>query len=208
MTIENGIYIYKLHQFPPDKYCVLNYNSTPGICQNIAKSHYPGEFCDKNTDCMYGICQSNICEVTNPSHCNTDEECNYGKYCNSKSECETVAKFNEKCEGKKCDSGLVCNNNVCIIMGTIENGKIVTKNSACKSFYAYKNNKDELECIEGPKLRNKDRDTGESPNCTYGRSGKEILFELYRACGYTEIGTKYCNPGLGDVNFDDVFFII
>lgn len=174
---------------------------------------YPGEYCEQNEECTgftsigHGMeCQDNTCmgkEENEP--CTFSMTCAPEYYCNVKAgKCLTRGKLNDDCTSEmgSCDTPYVCVKEKCVRAGTLEVGEPIDNDFACKTLYS-----ENGRCAVGPKLKGYKEGTGPMichGNCTY-IIGKSPEAHEPCTCGHTETGTKFCNPGYGDVNFSDIF---
>lgn len=193
---------FQLHACSQDEFCDFYSDFAKGNCEQHVPTKLPGEFCKLPADCLSNACVGEKCQgVAEKGACVQDEECSHGLFCNKeKGECAPVIKIHKDCTEKdRCDAGLVCNG-VCVPLFSIPKEKTSGFGPACETFYA-----EDGVCAEGPKL--KGENAGEGPiqcstSCTYTTPKDSI--ELPCVCGMTKEGTKYCNPGIGDVNLGDV----
>jgi len=167
------------------------------------KLSYPGEYCRNNKECFKGNCpnETHVCTL-NPGNttCEDDLDCNPGLFCKS-GNCVKQKMFNETC-GKedRCHPSFACNDSLCIKVGSGENGQKASSPLVCKSFYV-----EEGVCKEGPKLTNYTDDGLKCPEsnlCTYTIDKHDFTDKC--RCGRNSAGVKYCQPGRGDINMQDV----
>eukprot|EP00826_Nyctotherus_ovalis_P061514 TRINITY_DN8762_c0_g1_i1.p1 TRINITY_DN8762_c0_g1~~TRINITY_DN8762_c0_g1_i1.p1 ORF type:complete len:246 (-),score=44.93 TRINITY_DN8762_c0_g1_i1:206-943(-) len=193
---------FQLHSCPQDQLCDFYNDFGQGSCKEHVPTKLPGEFCKSPADCSSNICLNHTCQgVEEKGSCVQDEQCNHGLFCKKKNgECAPVIGVNKECtKNDRCDAGLVCNG-VCVPLFSIPKGNNSDFGPACETFYA-----EDGVCTEGPKL--KGENAGEGPTqcntlCTY--TTPKDSSELPCVCGMTSEETKYCNPGIGDINLDDV----
>lgn len=200
---EDKQFQFYLGTCPENSACDFYTNFERGDCVEKVPTRLPGEYCGDTNTCRYGTCKNNICEGAKYNEtCTLDEECQPGLYCNKTKICDYTIPNGQPCTNEnKCGPGHVCDEK-CIAMLSIETGVNSKVSAACKSFYAYNGT-----CVEGPKLDREDG--GEGPmECTTGCSYISSAGTLTSACacGMNDGQKKYCNPGIGDVKFDDVSF--
>lgn len=200
---------YALGSCPEGQLCDLESDFDTGSCKSRLPMRLPGEFCTENGDC-----RSNLCEGPNGGKkckgkddkdgCNNDEDCNYGLYC-ATNKCTAVKKLDADCKaGEKCDAGLVCNLGKCTPIFSIPNEKEAGASSACETFFAHGG-----KCAVGPTL---EKTTGahKEPikcenDCRYRFADNGDFITSSCVCGMTHEVKKYCNPGIGDIDLNDVF---
>lgn len=174
--------------------CTIPYEfNNKAYCKNstIHPTRLPGEYCLSSTQCLYNSnCIENICRGKEiDKSCEFDGECDMELYC-YKGHCK---KPEEDCaDGKKCRSDQVCNNNECVLMAQLENGKSASVPAACKSYYA-----EEGSCKAGPKLVGTDK----NGSCIYNVGDKYKFYEL-PLCSFN--GNSFCPPGRGNVDMEYV----
>jgi hypothetical protein len=106
-------------------------------------------------------------------------------------------------ETNLCQVGLLCVNNNCTKIGSIENGKAAVVPATCKSYYMEDN-----KCTDGPILNETEKKLEVCPSsgeCHYsfkGDANKKITEPC--VCGMTQNATGICRPGEGDTQLDDV----
>jgi len=105
-------------------------------------------------------------------------------------------------QGDMCAVGFVCNDH-CVPMFSIKKGDKSKSSAACETLFAINGI-----CAEGPRLEGKNGYSKEpalcKDTCSYFASGK-FFMDTPCVCGMDSKGTQYCNPGLGDINIDDVY---
>ena len=188
--------------------CPLELGERPDYCRDnlVLEQRYPGEYCEDGYECYSGECIDNKCKGGDVSKtCSYNYECDAGLYCNDKKVCNHTNIHIDCNSFESCGAFHVCSNYKCVGMGSIDNGKPATVSAACKSFYTYKGN-----CTEAPKLVRENQCTGPEP-CN-NTSNRTCLYESntiknitdHCKCGMTREGTKFCNPGIGDIDISDV----
>lgn len=200
--------LYKLQACPDKKVCDLHLGVEPDTCEDSRTTPYrfPGELCAKDAECFGGKCEKNVCQgAASGESCNDDSYCNPGLYCDAaEKKCVPTKKRGDDCSTGKCDAFLVCDQKKCTDVGRLENNKPASAPAACKSFYVRNG-----ACSAGPTLIRAATDPQTGPitcpasgECHYKLGNQEIAEPC--TCGRTEKGTKYCNPGKGDMNPDNV----
>ena len=203
--IKDSHFEYSLKSCSEGKSCQINENLDKGTCVQYMPSKYPGEYCTNKAECLSGNCSSNkVCHGLNESSkCNNDHECDYGLYCHredGEEKCTAVIKISKTCTLKnRCDAGLVCNNGICVVIGSIEEEKEANIGSACKTFYS-----NGTHCIKGPTLVGSKTECNE--NCLYIVEATNKSFNKPCVCGMSESPKKYCSPGIGNLSIEDVLF--
>ena len=190
----------KLKGCKDSKICDFGLSKNLSTCEKYVKSRYPGEYCEDDNECLKGDCVNNHCLVSGiHDKCYSNIDCNPKFYCNNK-ECMPVAIEGGNCSKVKCDSGLICNFNKCIKIGSKKLQEPATVPAACQSYYIHNKM-----CEKGPILKRKLNNEGPivcDKSCTY--ITKANSFHTSCTCGKTKDGILFCNPGIGDINIDDV----
>eukprot|EP00826_Nyctotherus_ovalis_P049511 TRINITY_DN5998_c0_g1_i12.p1 TRINITY_DN5998_c0_g1~~TRINITY_DN5998_c0_g1_i12.p1 ORF type:complete len:253 (+),score=56.56 TRINITY_DN5998_c0_g1_i12:267-1025(+) len=194
------------------KICIFSQETYGGRCVEYFSGLYPGEKCEKPEECLTGKSKDGFCAgETIGTSCTGDVICESGSYCDNKSKvCTAVVAESGDCSGgQECSVGLMCDGTKCVKMFSIEKGKESALPALCETFYIR-----EGKCADGPFLKRKDGDPSEEPTvcieeCNY--EYKEAPTQGYStkcACGKSDKETLYCNPGIGEINFDNVFSLI
>jgi len=211
--VEQGAQQLTFHLKPckDDEKCQLLFGSTPDICRPAKEvpTSYPGEYCEFNENCYGGNCNvtAKVClGASSGETCTDDSNCNPRLYCDKEiKKCVDVKKENDACSfSQKCDTHLVCNKGTCVKIGSLKDEIPASAPAACESFYTAKG-----VCAKGPKLVRDDKDIFPilcPGHCTYKfEDGHEITENCM--CGRNDNGDSYCNPGKGDIDLSDVFFM-
>lgn len=169
---------------------------------------YPGEVCNASQDCFNGVCNetAHLCQgKPEASSCANDNECNPSLYCDKTvNQCVKTIAPGQACNPGKCDAFHVCSNNVCVLMGSLKNGVSATAPAACESFYVNTTNF----CADGPTfVQSKSKLPYQCETACEYKLESGSVFEPC-ACGRDSNGTKFCNPGRGDLKMTDVSFCI
>jgi len=105
-------------------------------------------------------------------------------------------------KGDMCAVGLACNDR-CVPMFSVKKNSKSKSSAACETLFAINGI-----CVEGPRLEGKNGSIKEPApcegKCLYLASGYPLM-NTSCVCGMDSKGTQYCNPGLGDINIDDVY---
>jgi hypothetical protein len=168
---------------------------------------YPGEYCRFDTECYSGNCleDTKVCAGRNISEvCSTEEDCAAGLYC-LEGTCQPTQKEGASCDKvHKCDSTHVCESGVCVRIGSRPAGEKAQLPGVCSTMYIYNG-----VCAGGPTLKegiNLTQDT-EGGECVYVMpDGKS--FSTEPVCGMTKDALSFCNPGLGEMNLNNVLFLL
>jgi len=214
LTIEekDNRYNYKINPCPKGKYCNLDFNAKESKCIEFLNERFPGEYCENKDDCQSGKCENGKCaNITHNGSCDNHANCSLGHFCHSATkECTKVKALDESCnKGEMCGVGLACNNNTCVTMFSIKNGSRSTSSAACETFFARNGI-----CVEGLRLDMESlfgerNDKSKEPvickgECPYIAENRDRINSSC-VCGMDFRGTEYCNPGLGDIDIDDVY---
>lgn len=174
--------------------CVIPYETgNKAYCRNSStySTRLPGEYCSNPSQCLYNNnCTENICRgrsIGKP--CESDGECDTELYC-YKGFCKKPEK--DCTDDKKCRTDEVCNNNECVLIAQLENGRRASVPAACKSYYA-----EGGFCRTGPKLVGTDK----NGLCTYNVDDKYKFYEL-PLCSLND--RTFCPPGRGNVDMEYV----
>jgi len=208
LTMEKDKFEYALQSCLEDELCDFDSDVYHGKCSKHLPRRLPGEFCTAKKDCLNERCnnETKTCEgIREGGPCTLDEECDSGLFCSKEEgKCEDVVKEGKNCTEKKCGPGLVCDGEKCVHILSIDIDKPSKVSAACKTFYIIDGN-----CQKGPVL-NRKGDEGEGPiqcknvnNCEY-KINDEDTIKSNCVCGINEEGKSYCNPGIGDIDFEDV----
>ena len=165
-------------------------------------TQYPGEYCRTNSECYSGSCFKSVCEgeKVNAS-CLSSADCLPGLQC-LYSKCAPANKPDEECWFNTCQANSVCNGTHCVLIGSKSIGELASVPGECSSFFVY-----EGRCTKGPRLKregNKDSLACPASNVCNYTCGEGHFRVLDCVCGMTKSGSKYCNPGQGDVDLSDV----
>jgi hypothetical protein len=192
---------------------IVHWNDEPNLCapRLSSPSLYPGEYCTANEECYSGHCRMDpnkkkrsVCVgLSEFSGCVQDADCDVGLFCNAK-ECVRVQPIGKPCnEQLKCAPEGVCNNGLCVLIGSIEDGHAASVPAACDSFYISGG-----KCEDGPTL-----DLDKSPDdpyacpadktCKYTRKSVPWISQSC-ICGMSSEDKEYCLPGRGDIDSSDV----
>lgn len=189
--------------------CAFSQENYGGQCVEYRGGLYPGEKCGRAEECISGKSANEHCTgEAIGTGCTDDAICESGSYCDEKTKvCTAVVEENGDCSGgQQCSVGLMCDGTKCVRMFSIEKDKDSPLPALCETFYI-RNGK----CADGPLLKRKEGDSGEGPvgcteECTY--EYKEAPTDGYSTkcvCGKSDTETLYCNPGIGEIDFGNVF---
>jgi len=210
---EKVRYHYKVNSCPEGEYCNFDFNTEESSCTNKSlNERFPGEYCKDNDDCLSRSCKDSKCvNITHDGSCHNHADCSLEHFCHSGTKkCTKVKSFDEKCnKGDMCAVGLACNDK-CVPMFSIGKGDNSTSSAACETFFAINGT-----CVEGPRLEptsfGERNNISEGPvpcakHCPYIAADK-FNIQSSCVCGMDPDGKKYCNPGLGEIDINDVYFI-
>lgn len=200
-TIDNNITLLKPCDSP--KICDFRVGIEKSSCIDYVNSRYPGEYCENDKECLKGKCEKKHCVVEN-KECTTDLDCNPHYFC-AANKCNPTVKLNKPCEeSKKCDAGLVCGNKTCVRVGTLKVNETTDSPAACSTLYK----RGEV-CAEGPKLlTNKSLGLAKCESyCKYVYPDN-TAFTSGCACELNSQPSLVCNPGIADINTEDVFSLL
>lgn len=188
--------------------CDIKYNlDEEAVCTpyySIAR-FYPGEYCVNDAECYSGKCEKGTCVGLGENGiCSSDTDCAAGLFCHE-DVCMKAGERGKSCgEEFKCQAGLVCDNNICVLIGSKGNGQDASVPAACASQFATGKT-----CRPGPKLISpggleKCPLTG---SCEYALDDGKTFMEPC-VCGMTKEGSRFCNPGRGNVDTSDVRLLL
>lgn len=179
--------------------------SNDKVCNRVCVKKFTelffGSRCNYNEECLSNKCEKNVCS-SNTKNCYDYYDCEPGYYCNQEDNtCKKMGQKDENCthlnfddddflttdEDKifgTCSYGLVCNNNKCVEIGSLEDGVKSDNKYACKNFVVYND-----ECTS---LVAKEMD--EDGYCYYSPENNQTITLNYE-CPYTLSDGKYINYG-------------
>ena len=207
ITLKN----VELKPCPKNKICDFKIGFGLIKCSDHIKFLYPGEYCNDSSQCLgsQGNCINNHCKGrTKGESCFKDEDCDPKFFCqyyqNQDHKCQETAKNDFFCnESIKCDSGLICANNVCVKIASKSINNSAYLPAECDTLSL--NKKDRI-CIQGSKLQSNSK-VIEPVKCVGECNYKGTIdYKTGCTCGLTEEPTLFCNPGIGDIDIADVFF--
>lgn len=177
------------------------------------RTRYPGEYATTEDSCIarLGItADKHICKGKAENQaCEKHAECDAGLFCNRSSICEPVAKVNQTCINRPCESVAVCNDGFCVLMGSLDDGSPASAPFACQSFHILNG-----KCAAGPKLLTSDNKEANGPTLCFNQTtagkckykypkGGDMIEESCvcgRVDGKIEKGSQVCAAGAGDVD--------
>ena len=203
--------IIKLQGCDETKICDLeSWPDDLALCKS-AYEHptlYPGEYCRNSTECYSKKCNEVCVGKDTDESCHSSTDCSPGNSC-YRGRCEHTLLDGSACTigEQSCGAASVCDQGVCIRIGSQQNGQSAANPATCASFYIQ-----DAKCSEAPRLVTEE--TGEeeekyqcpeTKQCMYGFKETEEKITEPCVCGVNNNGTKYCQPGIGDVDLNDVF---
>jgi hypothetical protein len=148
---------------------------------------------------MISVCKGN----QKGDECTNTNQCDRGLYCDEGRCKETGEGCNAKGEGCSVNQICIKATKECVKLASIENDKPAPVPAACKSYYQ----NEEGKCTEGPKLKDLHKhDCPKEGTCQYSVGDKTI--ETSCSCAKDNTGKRYCPPGKGDINTNDVILIL
>jgi len=186
--------------------CSYIFDIKESFCRRPYSQKLPGEYCTYEYECKDDRCNENKCPRNNynDGSCDKHERCDLQQFCHETTKkCTRLKTMNEECvEGDMCAVGFACNDR-CVPMFSVKKGDKSKSSAACETFFAINGT-----CVEGPRLEGKNGYSKEpalcEDKCSYFASGEPFM-DTSCVCGMDSDGTQYCNPGLGDINIDDVY---
>ena len=192
-------------------------------CGSLGNKRYPGEKCSIDSECVYPLnnpstqfhkCEEGICNgIEEDGICEDNSWCLVGYYCSQKEgKCKKQLDEGESCkESKDCKNNLVCINNKCEELFSLNDGDSVPNYESyefqkmfCKNIEAINN-----KCVSFNDLNNKVSDDkykecDYNSYCEYKINGLESGRKKYVkcGCGYNDKGQGYC-PHYHDYSKDD-----
>jgi hypothetical protein len=172
-----------------------------GVCVKKFNELLYGSICNFNEECLSNKCENNICSA-NPNNCADYYDCEPGYYCDEeKNICKKMGQKDDKCTHVPfndedffitdedlifgtCSYGLVCNNEKCVEIGSLEDGEQSDNKYACKNFLVYNGVCTGLE----------DRGMDENGICYYSPKN-DMQVKLRYKCPYSITEGKYINIG-------------
>ena len=124
------------------------------ICRKKFTELFIGSKCNYNQECFSNKCENNVC-VSVPNNCTNNFGCDPGFYCDEEeNKCKKMGQKNDNCTHDEiwgddffttdediifgnCSYGFVCNNNKCVEIGSLEDGKFSDNKFACKNFLVH-----------------------------------------------------------------------
>ena len=215
--------------------CIISLTTDRSTCTEEPappNSKYPGERCTSSLSCIWGTCTDHICISGNIyTPCTADVECNVGLYChNNTGTCMGWKLVNQYCDiYTKCASYLICDLNLCCVVGGKNVGEIAYSPLACATLYtspvdaAYTYTyivggygHITYYCANGPYLIGYNATVPlpcpYSGLCEYNLTMGARSTVVYRdcQCGITQKGESYCPLGMGDMaqEINDVMIYI
>lgn len=193
--------------------CSFDFAASSSSCVNASMapgSLLPGEPCQYGDYCISGSCMSGYCVGKELGLiCKVNADCRVGTFCNYYGKCEALAAEGAVCGGVMktvCQNHLVCVNNNCTRIGSLEIGVISNDPLACKSMYIATDELGVQRCSLG--LSN----VGYSGNlvecqmgsvCNYTINGSDtVTYTSPCKCGVNPEGKSYCHPGEGKMQSD------
>lgn len=194
--------------------CDINSESEIKQCKKNTdvKTLYPGEYCKDDGQCLAGNCTKNICTVNN-TNCTSDIDCSPKFFCNTENNkngtCKPLVEIGHDCnKSSKCVVTAICNETNltkgrCVPIGSISEGGSSSTPFACSTFFMENNI-----CTKGYEYSPEDKDAYQqcpkSGSCIYKKNGKTITRNC--ACGFSDGGNKYCEPGAESLDVSKVIF--
>jgi len=214
-TIDNGRFNYTLQTCSNDKLCDFDSDVYHGKCSKDPPGRLPGEFCTDTKDCLNGKCEQKdgardkMCKgLDEGKNCTLDEDCDPGLFCSKEEKCKSVVGDGKSCTEAKCGPGLVCDGENCVNILSKKINHSSSVPAACETFYVFNKT-----CKEGPTLTKKNGEEanekgpiechGTRTNCSYHVTNDGDI-ESECVCGMNGKNKSYCNPGIGEIDFDDV----
>ena len=192
------------------------YNGTNiiGKCGNLGNKRYPGEKCFLDSECVYPLnnpstqfhkCEDGYCiGIEEDGICEDNSWCLVGYYCDKfDGKCKSQKSKGEKCsESKDCKNNLICINNKCDELFTLNDGDTVPENENnifqrmfCKNGEVMDNKCVSFNDIDGTKVDdNTYKKCVFNSYCEYKVNGLESFRKKYVkcGCGYNVEGQGYC----------------
>ena len=166
----------------------------------------PGEFCTSNSQCKSNVCDicHNTCNGKQINDaCATHSDCDIGLFCAANNTCQMWKALGQSCgtNGDECASYLICEQNQCIVPGSIAVGQPAFNPFACSTLFTIEATPGNFVCATGPAL-NDSQTCPASGNCKYNltlQNGTNSVITESCQCGYTKNGAAYCQHGVGDM---------
>ena len=191
-----------------------NGSNIEGKCSNLGNKRYPGEKCTLDSECIYPLnnpstqfhkCEEGICNgIKEDGICEDNSWCLVGYYCDKfEGKCKSQKSKGNKCsESKDCKNNLVCIDNKCDELFTLDDGKKVPeyeteqfKKMFCKNGEVIDNTCVSFNDLDGTKVDdNEYKKCDYSSFCEYKINGLEAFRKLNVpcGCGYNDKGQGYC----------------
>lgn len=201
------LFCYKPPDMGQESYCTI---------RDFIEYLLPGERCNVTRDCTSGNCternsckkgtkcdkSSKLCRGRGErDFCSSDNDCNEELYCGERGICIPTITAGKGCnEEKKCESNSFCYKGNCTVFGSLEIGTPATVVAACRTYFIH-----EGKCAIGPK-RKGDHICPHTNVCTYTLAGEDKTEPC--VCARNKEGSKFCPPGLGDIDITPVITLI
>ena len=191
-----------------------NGSNIEGKCSNLGNKRYPGEKCTLDSECVYPLnnpstqfhkCEDGFCNgIKEDGICEDNSWCLVGYYCDKfEGKCKSQLSKGKKCsESKDCKNNLVCIQNKCEELFSLNDGESVPEYESeefqkmfCKNGEVIDNTCVSFNDLDGTKVDDREyKKCDYNTFCEYKVIGLEPFRKKYVpcGCGYNNIGQGYC----------------